>query len=88
MFYSCNFSIRKKENGWGIDWKGIFISVFPFLLPDSQIINYQIKLNTLILKREGKREFKINVEPNDVKNTDKFISQLQIRNCLKANNNG
>ncbi|AET67425.1 hypothetical protein Desor_1789 [Desulfosporosinus orientis DSM 765] len=48
--------------------KGISVPSFPFFLPDSQITNYEIKSNTLILNRKGKRKFKIRIEPNDVKN--------------------
>ncbi|MBP7332818.1 MAG: hypothetical protein KBA08_11105 [Firmicutes bacterium] len=59
--------------------KGVSVPIIPLFLPNSEIVDHQISLNTLILEREGKKVFKIKLEPNDVKNIESSIRQLQKR---------
>ena len=60
-----------------IGLKGVSVPVIPFFIPRNQIINYEIFLNTLVLRRKEENKFKIAIEMNDVKNVESAIRQLQ-----------
>ncbi len=60
-----------------IGLKGVSVPIIPFFLSKSEIVDYQISLNTLVLERDGKKAFKIKLKPNDVKNIGISIRHLQ-----------
>jgi hypothetical protein len=63
--------------------KGISVPVFPFFLPRHKIKEDQIFQNTLTVRREGKKEFRIKLEPKDVPNLKKGLADFhKDRNTL------
>ena len=74
---AASFIINFLTSQIHIGLKGVSVPVIPFFIPQNQIINYEIFLNTLVLRRKGENNFKIPFEINDVKNVESAIRQLQ-----------
>lgn len=60
-----------------IGLRGVSVPVLPLFIPRNQIIEYEVSSNSLVLRRKGKRDFKIAIEINDVNNIESAIKQLQ-----------
>ena len=60
-----------------IGLKGVAVPTVPLYIPRKQIISYEVFSNTLVLRRKGKKDYKIAIEINDVKNVESAIKQLQ-----------
>ena len=57
--------------------KGVSVPIFPLFIPRNQIIDYKVYSNILVLRRKGKKDFKIAIEMKDAKNVESAIRQLQ-----------
>ena len=57
--------------------KGISAPYFPFFLPEHEINDLEIFVNTLIVKRESKKEMRIKIQWKDIKNLQNGINTFQ-----------
>ena len=60
-----------------IGLKGVSVPSLPFFIPRNQITHLEVFSNTLVLRRKGKKDLKIAIEINDIKNVESAIRQLQ-----------
>lgn len=58
--------------------KGVSVPTFPFFIPQYQIRDYNVFSNTLVIKRKEKKDYKIQIDANDVKKIESAIMQMKI----------
>lgn len=63
-----------------IGLKGVSVPAFPLFISHNKIIDYEVECRTLVLKRKEKKDYKIIIEINDVKNIESAIGQLKNKN--------